>query len=385
MQLTVQRIQAPEAFRQLADECDRIAAAMRPRLPFATSDWLRAWWQLFREERAMVRDSFYLHALRDERGALVALAPLMLTHRPSVGPLRVRTIAFWGGDKNITELRGLVCAPEHEGAATKALLAHLLAHAKQWDWCLWEGISAGSEAHAHLSEQPTFSWRRETVDHVLVLPRSWEEFRSTRSRNIKESLRKCYNSLKREGLDYDFRVVDSPAELPTALERCRELHALRAASTTLHEHADYLRNPAARGLLEALAKTPDRAPALRVLELRIGGELAASRLAFLLDDELYLYFSGFDPKWARFSVMTTTVAEAIKWAIERQLRVVNLSAGSDVSKTRWGPELSTSCSGVLLSPSRRSRFKWAAASELNRRSRQGCAFPWALDLLRRRG
>lgn len=385
MQLTVQRFGEPEALCELADECDRIAGAMRPRLPFTTSDWLRAWWRLFREERALVKDSFYLHTLRDEQGALVALAPLMLTHRPSFGPLRVRTVAFLGGDKNITELRGLVCAPEHEAAATQALLDHLLANGHDWDWCLWEGISAGSEAHAYLSQQPTFSWRRQTVGHVLNLPQSWDEFRSTRSRNIKESLRKCYNSLKREGLDYDFRVVESPVELPAAVERCRKLHALRAASTSLTDHADYLQNPAARGLLDDLAKTPERAPSLRVLELRIDGELAAARLAFLLDDELYLYFSGFDPKWARYSVMTTTVAEAIKWAIERQLKVVNLSAGSDVSKTRWGPEQLISCSGVLLSPSRRSRLKWAAASELRRRSSEGRTFPWALNVLRRRG
>lgn len=119
MRLKVERIAGPQALRRIADECDRIARVTQPRLPFTTSDWLDAWWRLFREERAMVRDSFYLHTLRDERGAL----------------------------------------------------DHLLAHGHEWDWCLWEGVSAGSEAHAYLSRQPTFSWRRQTVDHVLTLPR----------------------------------------------------------------------------------------------------------------------------------------------------------------------------------------------------------------------
>jgi CelD/BcsL family acetyltransferase involved in cellulose biosynthesis len=50
-----------------------------------------------------------------------------------------------------------------------------------------------------------------------------------------------------------------------------------------------------------------------------------------------MYYSGFDPEWSRFSVMTTTVAEAIKYAIEHGLKTVNLSPGNDVSKTRWGP------------------------------------------------
>jgi hypothetical protein len=35
--------------------------------------------------------------------------------------------------------------------------------------------------------------------------------------------------------------------------------------------------------------------------------------------------------------MTTTVAEAIKYAIAHGLKTVNLSPAKDVSKTRWGP------------------------------------------------
>ena len=35
--------------------------------------------------------------------------------------------------------------------------------------------------------------------------------------------------------------------------------------------------------------------------------------------------------------MTTTVAEAIKYAIVQGLATVNLSPTSDISKTRWGP------------------------------------------------
>ena len=81
--------------------------------------------------------------------------------------------------------------------------------------------------------------------------------------------------------------------------------------------------------------------------------MVASRVAFVLGDELYLYFSGYEPEWSRYSVMTTTVAESIKWAIERKMRVVNLSTGTDVSKTRWGPTSYTSCYGVLSSPSLR--------------------------------
>jgi Acetyltransferase (GNAT) domain len=54
-------------------------------------------------------------------------------------------------------------------------------------------------------------------------------------------------------------------------------------------------------------------------------------------DGLYLYYSGFDPEWSRYGVMTTTVAEAIKYAIAHGLKTVNLSTHKDVSKSRWSP------------------------------------------------
>jgi hypothetical protein len=61
------------------------------------------------------------------------------------------------------------------------------------------------------------------------------------------------------------------------------------------------------------------------------------RIGFAVGDSLYLYYSGFDPAWARYSVMTTTVAEAIKYAIARGFKTVNLSPATDISKMRWSP------------------------------------------------
>ena len=385
MMLSVQLVAGPEQLRALAPEMDKLALAMQPRVPFATSDWLLPWWQHFSEARLLVRDRFFVHTLRDEHGTLVALAPLLLTERPGTGPLRVRTLGFWGRDKSITEVRGLICAPEHEATATRALLAHLLAQRQQWDWFIWDGVRKGGEAHQLLSATTNFRWRRETASHVLELPHSWDDFRATRSRNIKESLRKCYNSLKRDQLAFDFRVVEEANELPGALERFLRLHASRSRAETLSDHADYFSEAPARSLLHGLTNTPERLPGLRVLELRVGGELVAARVAFLLHDTLYLYFSGFDAKWARYSVMTTTVAETIKWAIQRRLRAVNLSTGTDVSKTRWGPSVITTCSGVLVSPTRRAQLKLALVNAVDRLGESSSGLSRAINLGRRRG
>jgi len=83
-----------------------------------------------------------------------------------------------------------------------------------------------------------------------------------------------------------------------------------------------------------------------------------------LGDSLYLYYSGYEPKWGDYSVMTTTVAEALKYAIANGLKEANLSFGADVSKTRWAPERVAYRDFIELAPSLSRRFAYEAYEEL---------------------
>jgi CelD/BcsL family acetyltransferase involved in cellulose biosynthesis len=93
-----------------------------------------------------------------------------------------------------------------------------------------------------------------------------------------------------------------------------------------------------------------------VFQLLIEGKVVATRIGFRSGRSLYLYYSGYDPELSRYSVMTTLLAETLKWAIERQLATVNLSFGNDVSKTRWRPESVSFHEARWASPSSRGRF-----------------------------
>lgn len=380
--LLVERVVTLAALRALAHEWGLLHALVRPRLPFTTLHWLSLWWQHYAERRLSLRDELFVHTLRDQQGTLVAVAPLMLTERPGFGPLRSRRLAFFGSDRNVTELRGMLCAPGAEAMAAASLLSYLNTRKTEWDWFVWAGVRRDSGAHAVLSRTPGFSWTQELPDYIVPLPASWQEFRATRSRNIKESLRKCYNSLRRAGHEFRFRVTTGAGALP-ALDRFFELHASRANARDLCTHADVFASARARALLRDLAREPKQSPHVHVFELEIGGQVVAARLGFLLDDELYLYFSGYEPDWGKYSVMTTLVAEAIKWAIERGCRFVNLSPGKDVSKTRWGGSVVAYANGVLVAPTERAKLTFGALRELDNQSRTGTPFGQLLDVVRR--
>jgi CelD/BcsL family acetyltransferase involved in cellulose biosynthesis len=86
---------------------------------------------------------------------------------------------------------------------------------------------------------------------------------------------------------------------------------------------------------------------MKLFELKLDEQPVAYRLGFINGDTLYLYFSAYDPGFSRFSVMTTLVAEMIKWAIGEKLKFVNLSFGRDNSKIRWGPAEFYSCDALV--------------------------------------
>jgi CelD/BcsL family acetyltransferase involved in cellulose biosynthesis len=132
-------------------------------------------------------------------------------------------------------------------------------------------------------------------------------------------------------------------------------------------HVDAFSAAAARRFLTDLCVRLSPGGGVRFFEIRIGAAIVASRIGFVVGDSLYFYNSGFDPRWARYSVMTTTLAEAIKWAIGAGFRSVNLSTGADEAKLRWRPEQIAYRTAVQTSPSLRSRLahlSWRSVERL---------------------
>lgn len=109
-------------------------------------------------------------------------------------------------------------------------------------------------------------------------------------------------------------------------------------------------------MLEDFARKMAERGQLLMLELEINEKVVATRIAFQLDKDLYLYFSGFDPDWRKYGVMTTLTSETIKWAIENGFKRVNLSTGNDLGKTRWRPLEILYYNKVQASPTWRGRL-----------------------------
>ena len=352
-QLVVKEHRSPESFHELESEWRVLES--HASTPFATWDWAVAWWAQLREEKLGVTDSLSIRSLRTREGRLVAVAPMLISRRPSLGPIRVRQLQFFGADPNITEQRGLLALPGFRSEAYRALLDHALRHDADWDSLLLSGVPVDLDL-GPLQHSPDFEWLGQTADYTLSLPASWEAFRAGLPRNIKESLRKCYNAPKRDGLSFRLEIAERSESVGPALERFFQLHAARAQLKDTILHNDAFASPKAREFLKDVCRRFAERDALRIFQLMIGQKVVAVRIGFIAGDTLYLYYSGYDPEYAHYSVMTTTVAEAIQYGIKQRFSQINLSTGKDVSKARWCPTEHVTRQAMLMSSSRRAKF-----------------------------
>ncbi len=370
MAFSVTTLRTVEELRSLEEEWFGLLGRMKADLPFLWPDWVISWWELFRQDRSVIRDSLHVKAVRRDSGELVAVVPLMMTERPSAGPARVRTLGFIGADKYVTEQRASIVDPAYQKEVATALAAELRQD-DGWDWIAWEGLEQESAFAETLGKEMDLRWSTSQPGNILHLAPSWEDFRRGLKRNIKESLRHCYNSLEREGLTAQLDVAVTPEEVASALEIFFTLHAARSQQTKTVTHPDRFADPIAHKFLMVVCSRLASRGIARVFTLRVGGVAVASRVGFLLPECLYLYYSGYDPAWGKYSVATTVLAESIKYAIASGRPRLHLSMGADTSKSRWAPQMRVFHSAICVKPRMYSRvalglYSWARVNPVKR-------------------
>jgi CelD/BcsL family acetyltransferase involved in cellulose biosynthesis len=331
-----------EALRSLRPYWEKLHAATGSRNPFVAWSWVWHWWHSFGREHGPVRDRLHVLMQSDPAGTVRGIVPLISTTM-GYAPFALRRLRLFGfaADANITEMPAPLVWPGWESASARAFAASVRMRRGQYQWGELNGIELEAPVGAAFAAQAhAAGWSAlpSVPYYVLPLPDSWDVLRSRLKRNVKENLRHCYNSLARERHQWAFEAVSEPSMLPGALDEFFQLHRARADAERGPQHSDHFHSSVHQEFLRRVGHDLALEGRFMVCRLRVDGSVVASRIVLLAGDSMYLYYSGFDPAWSRYSVATTIAAECIKLAIERGAQTVNLSTGNDVSKTRWGPE-----------------------------------------------
>ncbi len=334
-------ITTDRGFHELRDVWNALHAVSTATNPFNQWIWVNHWWQTYRRQGMWRRDAWHIHVQRDTSGQVRAIFPFVVTSR-GLGPAGIRKLRLFGsipGDI-LTELPEALVWPGYEDACCNTLVAALERSHGQYDWCELDGMAldgpiggwfASRAAVRGWTPRPIFPY------YTLALPASWEALRATLKPHIKKNLRNSHAALSRDGHAWTLDVASDPDGVEVALAEFFRLHAARAATDRGPAHPDHFEDRDARQFVTSVVRDLTAEGRFIICQLRIAGAVVASRLVFVGGGCFYLYHSGFEPAWWRYSVSTTLTAECIKLAIASGAHTVSLSAGKDASKLRWGP------------------------------------------------
>jgi CelD/BcsL family acetyltransferase involved in cellulose biosynthesis len=354
--MTISLLHGSNAFRELEPDWRKITAAAKDRNPFLTWEWVSEWAHQFSGASllvAVVRDGTEAVAIAPFHRRRYGLGPgLSATALQLLSPVEV---------EHLFEVRDVLTRPGWEESALGAILDHLAAR-RGWDWIRFaaQGRNLGplERILEHRGSQSFVSLVDISAMPVMTLASTWTEQRASLKRNIKESIRRSYNSLARQGIGFEFVVDEAAPPQDGWLDEFFRLHHERAVAKGRAPHPDHFQRHAVRAGIAAVLGRAGEAGHLRVFMLRVDGRIVAIRLGLEVNGCLYLYYSGFDPTLWRYSVMTLLVTEIVKWAIDRRLEALNHSPGIDVSKTRWGTQPVGLKSFVLVNRSIDAALKW---------------------------
>jgi hypothetical protein len=351
--LSVRRLSDPDQLSDLVTEWGQLEKEVFPRTPFTSALWIQLWWRHFKRNNLLFRDEFFCHVVRDDDGLLVALAPLMRTYCLGLGPALMRIVQFFGNDPSLTEFRGVICRREDHFAVMRVLMDHFLRHCDEWDVFRWSGLQYAAPEYSVPSTGLDLIVRPGVPDYIFDVPKNWDELRARVSGNMRKNLRKAYEFFERDGFSFVLRVVERPDDVHAAIDRFLALHTARSEVADMITHPNKFVKPHARAFMVEYLRKISEIGQLKIFELEVSGKVVASRLTFMVESCLYLYFAGYDPIWKKYSIMTILMSEIIKWTIENDVSHINLSTGNDQSKLRWRPHEIVSHNALQISPTLR--------------------------------
>ena len=305
------------------------SAATGPTI-FQTWDWVVSWYEAF----ASSCDVRVLSAWDGE--ALVGVVPCSAKRIPKTP---FRGLYLLGRGSALTEYCDALVARDSAPEVVETMVRALREQTRDWDLFHLDAVPDGSAFGEALQHEASFPVVTETLSRMVrPLPESWELFYRSLAKGMKENANNYVNRLRRAGHEERLVVATEPSELDGALDVFLHMHKTRAEANLKPPHRDRFATPAARDFLRTVAHRLLARGRIWPAVLEIDGRPIAAQLWLLLDKRAYRYYSGFDPAWARFGVMTVLTRRCIERAIESGFVELDLllSRTDPKEKARWG-------------------------------------------------
>jgi CelD/BcsL family acetyltransferase involved in cellulose biosynthesis len=309
-----------EGFALLRPEWDELVDRLELPSPFQTWAWNHVWWKHFGH-----RGRPHIVVFR-AGGSVAGIAPLQERRH-----VWVSSIVPIGWGNLLTEQLELLLPESHRRQMLAALSAHLAGSDRGWIGL--SGLQEG-ELEGCLGRLGVVS-RVDMPFEYRDLPPTWAELVQGLNRSMRGNVKYYPRLMNRDGLAFCVRFAETPAEVSNALADLYRLHAARAGVHDGVVHKDYLERGDHRAFLNEVAPLLAATGQAKVALLEVKGAVVAAQMWLERRGTAFLYYSGYDPDWARYSVAMITTSEILKYAISRGFTRVEFLRGTGHFKTRW--------------------------------------------------
>lgn len=312
-----------ETFASVQDEWSALLPDAVTPFPFQSPEWEAAWWDVFGGDSQLL-----LLAARDETGALVGVAPLM------IAPTNLgRTVQFIGG-VDLTDYLDIV-AREHDLSPVWRAVGDLLwVERDQWDALDFHCLPQWSPSQAALADilADALPLRivQEEVCPILRLDGSFDTYLRSLPKKERHEIKRKARNFERDAPTGHLRVLTKRDDVLAAMPDFFRLHRLSAPDKERFWTPDV-----ERFFLQTTAVMADR-DWLRLYVLDIDGAPVAAMYTLCTEGRLLVYNSGFDPVFARVSVGMVLTAMIIEDAAANGLAICDLLRGNESYKYRFG-------------------------------------------------
>jgi CelD/BcsL family acetyltransferase involved in cellulose biosynthesis len=323
--ITVDVIGDESGFIRLHDEWDGLLASSASNTPFLTSAWMRAWWA-----HLAASASLRVMAVRDG-GALIAVAPMMLTRRGLSSTLEFLGIGGAGAD-----YLDLIIHTGREREAIDALATTL--HSLQFPLYL-DHLPPAALATRLQSALATSGWTSietspDVCPFINLSGHSWDSYLATLGSAHRANVRRRLRAIA-AGFDVQFAVAETEDQRRTALSALIDLNRERWANrggTTAFQSPDLC------AFHDDVTWSMLRDRTLRLYTLTLNGAIAAVMYGFARQQRFFFFQHGFSEAYAKASIGLVLMALTVRTAIEDGMTEFDMLYGHETYKRLWARE-----------------------------------------------
>jgi len=283
---------------------------------FVLPSWLEAWWLAFCDQSKLS-----IYSVRRGK-ALIGIAPMLVRG----------DCASFIGSTDVCDYQDFIGSPGREEEFCNVLLGHLQGQGIRWvdlGHLRPDSVVMRSFLDVARRELIRVSCWQEEVSVEMDLPSHWDEYLQMLDTKQRHEIRRKFRRLN-ESVRTDFRTYENVDGVGEATSTFLALFA-----SSREQKASFM-TPTMEAFFRSLGEATAQIGIWRIHILEVEGVPAAGVLCFDYNDTVFLYNSGYDPRFKPLSVGLLCKILSLKEGIRRGRKRYDFLKGSEPYKYHLG-------------------------------------------------